>query len=174
MQRRHRKLQRSQAKKRSYYCADALHASNSVDELFDLLKDADTKDDEIAVALARAYHDKAEDSEEAANGQALKERLLRDGLAIAEGLKDGWRGGGYALKWYAILLGRLGDFLPTKEKVGNSYIRSRSRWRVRLSCCRRTRVFVTALGQWCYKVQHLLDRAGCCFCAVWLAARVEL
>ena len=37
--------------------ADALHASNSVDELFDLLKEADTKDDEIAWRLARAYHD---------------------------------------------------------------------------------------------------------------------
>ena len=134
--------------------ADALHASNSVDELFDLLKDADTKDDEIAWRLARAYHDKAEDSEEAAKDRALKEKLLRDGLAVAEGLKDGRRGGGYALKWYAILLGRLGDFLPTKEKVGNSY-KIKESLEGAAELLPEDASVQTALGQWCYKVASI-------------------
>ena len=100
--------------------ADELHAASDVDALFALLEGADTSDDEIAWRVARAHHDKAEDSAEVAGDAARREQLLRDGLAIAEAAKDA-SGSGYSLKWYAILLGRLGDFLPTKEKVGNSF-----------------------------------------------------
>ena len=80
--------------------------------------------------------------------------MLRDGLAIAEGLKDGRRGGGYALKWYAILLGRLGDFLPTKEKVGNSY-KIKESLEGAAELLPEDASVQTALGQWCYKVASI-------------------
>lgn len=99
--------------------ADRLHAAKEVDALFDLLAGADASDDELAWRIARAHHDKAEDL---VGDDARKEQLLREGLSIAEDAKERGAGGnGYVLKWYAILLGRLGDFLPTKEKVANSY-----------------------------------------------------
>jgi len=133
--------------------ADALHAANDVDGLFELIKDADTSDDEIAWRVARAHHDKAEDSAEAARDAVLKERLLRDGLAIAEAAKDA-SGSGYSEKWYAILLGRLGDFLPTKEKVGNSYKIKEALERAAALLPEDASV-QTALGQWCYKVASI-------------------
>ena len=103
--------------------ADALHAVKNIDALFALLVGADATDHELAWRIARAHHDKAE---ELTGDDVRREQLLREGLAIAEASKERSAGTstahhGYALKWYAILLGRLGDFLPTKEKVANSY-----------------------------------------------------
>lgn len=133
--------------------ADELHAASDVDALFELLQDADTSNSELAWRVARAHHDKAEDSEEVAGDAARKEKLLRDGLAVAEAAMQASKSG-YALKWYAILLGRLGDFLPTKEKVGNSY-------KIKDSLERAAELLPedasvqTALGQWCYKVASI-------------------
>ena len=133
--------------------ADELHAASEVDALFELLEGADAADDELAWRMARAYHDKAEDSAEVAGNAALKEKLLREGLALAEAAKDA-SGSGYSLKWYAILLGRLGDFLPTKEKVGNSYKIKESLERAAALLPEDASV-QTALGQWCYKVASI-------------------
>ena len=133
--------------------ADELHAANEVDALFSLLEGADVNDDDLAWRVARAHHDKAEESEEAAQDAALKERLLRTGLAIAEASKDK-TGSGYALKWYAILLGRLGDFLPTKEKVGNSF-KIKEALEAAAVLLPEDASIQTALGQWCYKVASI-------------------
>ena len=127
--------------------ADELHGSNQVQELFDLLSGEDTSEDEVAWRIARAHHDLAE---ETVGDDARKEQLLRDGLAIAETAKDS-SGSGYSLKWYAILLGRLGDFLPTKEKVANSYKIKESLEASAVLLPEDSSV-QTALGQWCYKV----------------------
>jgi tetratricopeptide (TPR) repeat protein len=132
--------------------ADDLHASNDMDALFSLLQGADTDEADVAWRVARAHHDKAQDSEEAANDPALKEHLLREGLAIAEAAKAS--GSGYALKWYAILLGRLGDFLPTKEKVGNSY-KIRESLESAAELLPEDASVQTALGQWCFKVASI-------------------
>ena len=133
--------------------ADELHGASEVDALFALLEGADASDDELAWRIARAHHDKAEDSAEVAGNAALKEKLLRAGLAIAETAKDA-SGSGYSLKWYAILLGRLGDFLPTKEKVGNSYKIKESLERAAVLLPSDPSI-QTALGQWCYKVASI-------------------
>ena len=130
--------------------ADALHAANNVDELFALLSTADTSDDDIAWRVARAYHDKAEDT---VGDDATRERLLREGLAIADAARQRTESG-YALKWYAILLGRLGDFLPTKEKVGNSF-KIKESLEGAAALLPEDSSIQTALGQWCYKVASI-------------------
>ena len=133
--------------------ADAMHASNDVDGVFALLENANTSIDELAWRVARAHHDKAEDGAEAARDAGLKEKLLRDGLAVAESAKAA-SGSGYALKWYAILLGRLGDFLSTKEKVGNSY-KIKEALEAAAGLLPQDASIQTALGQWCYKVASI-------------------
>ena len=95
--------------------ADKLHAANQPEELFALLEGADVSDVELAWRVARCYHDVAEES---VDDDARRERLIREGLAIAEVALEENPGYGPVTKWVAILLGRLGDFLPTKEKVG--------------------------------------------------------
>ena len=128
--------------------ADALHAAKDVQALFDLLSGEDPKsDDEIAWRMARAHHDLAE---EIVGDDARKEQLVRDGLAIAEAAKDA-SGSGFSLKWYAILLGRLGDFLPTKEKVSNSF-KIKEALEASAALLPEDPSVQTALGQWCYKV----------------------
>ena len=127
--------------------ADALHAESKVNELFELLSGADSSDDELAWRIARAHHDLAEEN---VSDPARREQLLRDGLAIAEASKNRCNSGP-ALKWYAILLGRLGDFLPTKEKVANSFLVKESLDGAAGLLADDSSV-QTALGQWCFKV----------------------
>lgn len=99
--------------------ADALHAANKPEELFSLLQGLGAVDSEaMAWRLARCHHDLAEEN---ANNPAKREKLLRDGLDIAETALKASPDSGQLKKWTAIILGRLGDFLPTKEKVANSY-----------------------------------------------------
>ena len=133
--------------------ADALHSAKKIDAVFDLLAGADVTDDELAWRTARAYHDKAE---EITADDPVRERLLREGLAVAEAVKERSAGAstashGYALKWYAILLGRLGDYLPTKEKVANSY-KIKEALEASAALLPEDSSVQTGLGQWCYKV----------------------
>ena len=133
--------------------ADALHSARNNDAVFDLLAGADVTDDELAWRIARAYHDKAE---EITADAPARELLLREGLAVAEAAKERSAGAstashGYALKWYAILLGRLGDYLPTKEKVANSY-QIKEALEASAALLPEDSSVQTGLGQWCYKV----------------------
>jgi len=127
--------------------SDALHASKQVLQLFQALEDADADDDDLAWRMARAHHDMAE---ETVGDATRKEQLLRDGLAIAEASKERC-GSGPALKWYAILLGRLGDFLTKEEKIANSFVVKDSLEGAAALLPQDSSV-QTALGQWCFKV----------------------
>jgi tetratricopeptide (TPR) repeat protein len=130
--------------------ADALHAGSRVEELFDCLSGEDRADDELAWRMARAYHDKAE---ETVDDDSKREALLREGLTIADESRQRC-GSGPSLKWYAILLGRLGDFLPTKEKVGNSY-KIKEALESAAELLPDDSSVLTALGQWCFKVASI-------------------
>lgn len=127
--------------------ADDLHANGKVGELFALLEGADTSDDEIAWRSARAHHDLAE---ECVSDDARREELLRAGLAIADAARQR-AGAGLALKWYAILLGRLGDYQPKEEKIANSFVVKESLEAAAAALPDDASV-QTALGQWCFKV----------------------
>lgn len=128
--------------------ADALHAANEAQELFDMLQAADTSDLELAWRVCRAHHDLAE---ELLSDPTRREKLLRDGFALAESTLEAHPESGPVLKWYAILLGRLGDFLPTKEKVANSY-KIKDSLVAAASKMPEDSSVQTALGQWCAKV----------------------
>jgi len=125
---------------------EELRAINDVSGSFALFIDADVSDEDLAWRVARAHHDMAE---ETVGDDGKREQLLRDGLAIAEAAKA--TGSGYALKWYAILLGRLGDFLPTKEKVANSF-KIKEALEAAAELLPDDSSVQTALGQWAYKV----------------------
>lgn len=126
--------------------ADELHASNDAAGVFELLSSADSSDDEVAWRQARAHHDLAEES---VGDAARREQLLRDGLAIAEAAKGS--GSGPSLKWHAILLGRLGDYQPTKEKVAASF-KVKEGLEAAAALLAEDASIQTALGQWCFKV----------------------
>ena len=78
--------------------ADALHAENKPEELFAALEGADTNDVELAWRVCRAHHDVAE---ELVSDPTRRERLLRDGLALAEATLKSSHESGPVLKWYA-------------------------------------------------------------------------
>ena len=78
--------------------ADALHAENKPEELFAALEGADTNDVELAWRVCRAHHDVAE---ELVSDPTRRERLLRDGLALAEATLKSSPESGPVLKWYA-------------------------------------------------------------------------
>lgn len=95
-----------------------------------MLKSTDTSDVDLAWRLCRAHHDLAE---ETLQDPSRREQLLRDGLALAETTLQSHPDSGPVLKWYGILLGRLGDFLPTKEKVAKLVTHDLNCLRVRAS-----------------------------------------
>lgn len=128
--------------------ADALHAKGDAIGAFEILQNADTSQDEVAWRAARAHHDLAEES---AGDAARREQLLRDGLAIADAARARAPSCGPAIKWYAITLGRLGDYLPTKEKVANSF-EIKNSLEAAAALLPADASVQTALGQWCFKV----------------------
>lgn len=125
---------------------DELHEKNDVNAYFDMLVTADESDSDIAWRMARAYHDKAMETDD----EKEREGLIRKGVAIAENACES-SGDGYALKWYGILLGRLGDHLSTKEKVANSF-KIKEALEGSATKLPQDATVKTALGQWCYKV----------------------
>lgn len=129
--------------------ADELHKRNDPAGCLELLRgaaDGVKNEDEVAWRMARAFHDAAEEC----GDKAEREGLLREGLDIASRTMER-SGSGSATKWYAILLGRLGDFLPTKEKVANAHIIKEKLLRAAVLLPQDASL-QTALGLWCYKV----------------------
>mmetsp|Transcript_93099 Transcript_93099/g.146292 ORF Transcript_93099/g.146292 Transcript_93099/m.146292 type:complete len:311 (+) Transcript_93099:55-987(+) len=128
---------------------DELHAKSDVDAYFDMLQAADESDSDIAWRMARAYHDKAMEISD----KDERERLLRKGVGIAENACESF-GDGYSLKWYGILLGRLGDFLSTNDKVKNSF-KIKETLDASAAKLPEDSTVKTALGQWCFKVASI-------------------
>lgn len=131
--------------------ADQLHAAKAFQEVFDLLEVADTSaDTAVAWRLARAYHDLAD-----LRPAAEREGLLRAGLDVARAALEqaepaslDWA---FSHKWVAIVLGALGEFVATKEKVANSFAIKES---LELASRKLTddSSVQLALGEWCFKV----------------------
>ncbi|KAL7558155.1 hypothetical protein ACA910_019525 [Epithemia clementina (nom. ined.)] len=91
--------------------------------------------------------------------QSQQEAFVRSGLELASTGLTQFPNSGYLLKWKAILLGKLGNFISTKEKMQNSFeIRdlllqaqenlSSSSWTPDAS-------IQQALGEWCFKVASI-------------------
>lgn len=130
--------------------ADSLHHEKRFAALFDLVEPmaaAQPTNVDLAWRSARAHHDLAGELSDATR----REQLLRDGLVIAERALGHHPHEGLCHKWVGILLGAVGEFLPTKEKVGNAF-----RIKERLLEAAQLRPddssVQLALGEWAYKV----------------------
>ena len=133
---------------------DRLHASplDRTDELLTQLRDAsrDTNavDVDVEWRYARACLDAANALPEK---DSKREGLTFEGLRAAERAAALAPDDGLAQKWLGVMLGSVGDFQTTKEKIQNSY-----KVREALDAAYKLRpddaTVALALGQWCLKV----------------------
>jgi hypothetical protein len=133
---------------------DRLHASplDRTDELLTQLRDASRDTNAVDVDVEWRY---ARACLDAANALPEKDPK-REGLTF-EGLRAAERAAalapddGLAQKWLGVMLGSVGDFQTTKEKIQNSY-----KVREALDAAYKLRpddaTVALALGQWCLKV----------------------
>jgi len=133
---------------------DELHTSKSYETLYEHLAARDDAAElHLAWRFARAHHDLADSLPEADKGR--KEALLRAGLAVAEAAlaraEEGDAESALCHKWVGILLGALGTYLPTKEKVANSF-RIRDALQTAAEMRPADGSVQLALGEWCFKV----------------------
>ncbi|KAJ1453842.1 hypothetical protein M885DRAFT_566954 [Pelagophyceae sp. CCMP2097] len=98
---------------------------------------------------ARAYYDAGELLDD-----KNRETYFRAGLASAEAAVALEPDGGLSNKWFAILLGSLGDFLSTKEKVKNSSVIKQALDKASAELPDDATV-LKALGQWAFKVASI-------------------
>jgi len=130
---------------------DELHAQNKIQELLDLLTKEYEKDNtniEVGWRLARAYFDVGE---EKINDKEFKKQMLLKGLDIASKcivLNDKhWA----THKWFAIMTSSMGEFVSTKEKIGNAYkIKEHALKAIELHPNDATTLYL--LGRWCFSV----------------------
>ena len=133
---------------------DRLHASplDRTDELLKGLRDASRDTNAVDVAIEWRY---ARACLDAANAlpekDAKREGLTFEGLRAAERAAALAPDDGLAQKWLGVMLGSVGDFQTTKEKIQNSY-----KVREALDAAYALRpddaTVALALGQWCLKV----------------------
>eukprot|EP01012_Entosiphon_sulcatum_P013856 TRINITY_DN1903_c0_g1_i1.p2 TRINITY_DN1903_c0_g1~~TRINITY_DN1903_c0_g1_i1.p2 ORF type:complete len:243 (+),score=78.27 TRINITY_DN1903_c0_g1_i1:40-729(+) len=133
--------------------ADQLYTDTKIAETFELLTNARAEhpgNTEIEWRYVRALHDVAEESTD----KAFKEGKFREGVDIIKVIveKDTTN---YAIhKWAGIMLSKLGDFLPTKEKIANAFI-IRDHWRKAIEINPKDSTTYHCLGMWCYKVANI-------------------
>ena len=101
---------------------EALHVEENVKGMFELLEGLPAAQQAVADIQwrhGRAYWLMAKESIDDA---ARREQLMRKGLALVQaayaqkGAEDS-----AVNKWSGIMLGAMGEFLPTKEKIANAY-----------------------------------------------------
>ena len=129
---------------------DAAHAAGDFEPLLEALRGASRDGAQLDAAVewryARACLDVAD-----ARGDASREGLVREGLEAARRAAAIAPEDGLAQKWLGIMLGSVGDYETTKEKLGNSYAIKEAldvAWAQRPDDA----TVALALGQWCLKV----------------------
>ena len=133
---------------------DRLHASplDRTDELLKLLRDASRDTNAVDVDIEWRYARACLDASNALpEKDAKREGLTFEGLRAAERAAALAPDDGLAQKWLGVMLGSVGDFQTTKEKIQNSY-----KVREALDAAYKLRpddaTVALALGQWCLKV----------------------
>ena len=133
---------------------DRLHASplDRTDELLKLLRDASRDTNAVDVDVEWRYARACLDASNALpEKDAKREGLTFEGLRAAERAAALAPENGLAQKWLGVMLGSVGDFQTTKEKIQNSY-----KVREALDAAYALRpddaTVALALGQWCLKV----------------------
>ncbi|CAB9500128.1 Regulator of microtubule dynamics protein [Seminavis robusta] len=107
------------------------------------------KDAELYWRYVKAHYELFATSQD----KAAQEDYLRKGIdAATKGLDaTQFPNNGYLLKWKAILLGKLGSFQPTKEKMQNSFLIQSSLQKAQQQLPEDASIR-QALGEWCFKV----------------------
>ena len=150
--------------------SDALHGSTELAENYKLLESCGEDSVEIMWRRSRANYDMASLT---SISKQEKEKYTRAGVALAEaGVKrassesPGTPVEGLCMKWYAILLGELGGFLSTKEKIANSMI-IKENLEGALSRLPKDTTVHTAIGVWCLTVADIswVERKAAALCA---------
>eukprot|EP00668_Euglena_longa_P000552 GGOE01000683.1.p1 GENE.GGOE01000683.1~~GGOE01000683.1.p1 ORF type:complete len:235 (+),score=69.05 GGOE01000683.1:103-705(+) len=99
---------------------------------------------------ARACYLQAEEKEET----EWKKTYFEKGLAEARRCVELDPKNGLGHKWVGILLGRTGDFIPTKEKIANAFI-IKDCFVKALEQMPSDPTLYHCLGQWCYTVANI-------------------
>lgn len=134
---------------------DILHAEGNFDEVFLLISKAHAtianfernNNVEVMWRFARACFDR----QEASDDKNEKEKLIRQGLKLADEAicQDETHYAGH--KWRAIFLSEIGNYIPLKEKIANSFqIREELDLALQIQPSDTTTLF--ALGKWCQAI----------------------
>lgn len=101
--------------------ADELQLQGKVSDMYTLLSKALSDHSEnvnIMWRYSRSCYEYAEEKED----KAWKEEYFKKGLEEAKKAVELCPADGKAQKWTGILLSKVGDFISTKEKIGNAFI----------------------------------------------------
>jgi len=132
--------------------ADQLQADKKFIELFEILAkayEADPTNIEIGWRFARAHYDA---SEEVTDNNKKKEYML-NGLALIKKIYESNPEDPLVNKWVAVMLSGSGDFVSSKEKIGNAYI---IRDHALKSLEKRDDASLNhLLGRWCYTIANI-------------------
>jgi len=133
--------------------AEELHSAKSYKELFEVLGSGVQQypsDIELTWRYARAHYDM---SELAADKDAKKE-FLTHGLVLANAALAMNENHFAPHKWVAILTSALGDYVSTKEKIGNAYvIRDQAKRSLELKPGDATTLHL--MGRWCHSIASI-------------------
>jgi tetratricopeptide (TPR) repeat protein len=130
---------------------DDLFAQDQPQAAHDLLASTFDQDEALYWRFVKAHFElfAAQDDKE------QQEHYLRTGIEYADKGLDQYPESGYLLKWKAILLGKLGPYQSTKERMQNSFI-IRDNLEKALELLPQPDASVyQALGEWCFKVAKL-------------------
>ena len=134
---------------------DDLFAKNDPQAVYDMITPVYKQDEALHWRYVKCHYELFSKTND--GNKALQEEFLRNGIELAdEGLQEhNYPNSGYLLKWKAILLGKLGNFQPTKEKMENSFL-IRDNLEAALGLLPEPDASVyQALGEWCFKVAKL-------------------
>ena len=132
---------------------DELQLQGAVPKMFETLSNAMKENGtnvDIMWRFARACYESAEEKQD----KAWKEDHFKKGLEVANKAVDLEPKSGKAHKWAGILLSKMGDFVSTKEKIGNAFI-IKEHWQTALQSDDNDATLHHCLGAWCWNVANV-------------------
>ena len=133
--------------------ADEFHDTNKIQENYDILAELHKEGEsnpELLWRLARASYDLACETENKEEAQKLTEKAIE----LINQAKEKMPDSSIIPKWEGILLGKMGDFLSTKEKIANAYtIRDLFKKAIELNPKDATSQF--CMAKWCWSILQI-------------------
>lgn len=133
--------------------ADNFHKKEDIQSNYKLLEETfqgGNQDPEITWRLGRSCYDMAQETTD----KPEKEKQIRRGLELVKASLEAKPDNFAVHKWNGIMLGSLGDFIPTKEKIANAYtIRDHFKKATELNPEDCTSFH--CMGKWCWSVLQI-------------------